>query len=120
MRDEASIIRDAFRMIEAAIARADGEEEIDTALDEICDAMNLIEPALLTAAGDLTTAEIGEILAGFARRSERASGSHLGNTREQALLAMVALGEIRRRAWQDGLPTLEWCRRERVRGFLQD
>ena len=120
MEDEVNVIRDAFRMIEMAIGRADGGEAIDAALDEICDAVNLIEPALLAAAEDLSAAEIGEILAGFAERSEHATGNHPGNTPEQALLALVVLGEIRRRARQDGLPTLEWCRRERIRGGLQD
>lgn len=116
MEDQANIIDAAFRMIETAIRRADGGEAIDAALDEICDALNLIEPALLAVAEDLSTAEIGEILAGFTQRSERAPGNSL----EQTLLVMVALGEIRRRARQDGLSTLEWCRRERIRGFLQD
>ena len=120
MEDEANIIDAAFRMIETAIGHADGGEAIDAALDEIHDALNLIEPTLLAAAEDLSAAEIGEILAGFARRSERATGNHPGNTAEQSLLVMVALGEIRRRARQDGLSTLEWCRRERIRGFLQD
>ncbi len=120
MEDEANIIRDAFLMIETAIGRAVGGEAIDAALDEICDALNLIEPALLAAAEDLSTAEIGGILAGFAQRSERASGNEPANTPEQSFLVMVTLGEIRRRARQDGVPTLEWCRRERIRGFLQD
>lgn len=121
MQDNTNIIGDAFRMIEAAIGRADGGEGIDAALDAIGDALNLIEPALLAAAEDLSAAEIGETLAGFVQRSKRASGDDRpGNTPEQAMLAMVALAEIRRRARQDGLPTLEWCRRERIRGFLHD
>ena len=118
MDHQADIITEAFRMIETAIGRADGGEGIDAALDEICDALNLIDPALLAAAESLTTDEIGEALAGFAERSKRTSGDHPGNTLAQTLRAMAALGEIRRRARQDGLPTLEWCRRERIRGFL--
>ncbi len=120
MEDGANIIDAAFRMMETAIGRADGGEDIDAALDQICDAVNLIEPALPAAAEDLSSAEIGEILARFAQRSERALGNHPGNSLEQTLLVMVALGEIRRRARQDGLPTLEWCRRERIRGVLRD
>lgn len=56
MEDEANIINDAFRMMEMAIGRADGGEEIDAALDEICDGLNLIEPALPAAAEDLSAA----------------------------------------------------------------
>ena len=120
MEDGANIIDDAFRMMETAIGHADGGEAIDAALDEICDAVNLIEPALPAAPEDLSAAEIDEILAGFARRSERAPGNHPGNAPEQTLLALVALGEIRRRARQDGLPALGWHRGERIRGFLRD
>lgn len=120
MEDGANIIDAAFRMMEMAIGHADGGEAIDAALDEIFDAVNLIEPALPAAAEDLSSAEIGGILAGFARRSERAPGNQPGNSLEQTPLVMVALGEIRRRARQDGLPTLEWHRRERIRGFLRD
>ena len=113
-------VNDAFRMIDAAISRVGGNDDIDAALDEICDAVNRIEPDLLVAAGRLTTEEIGEVLAGFSTRSKRATQELPGNTSEQAFLAMVVLGEIGRRARQDGLPALEWCRRERIRGFLNN
>ena len=110
----------AFRMIDAAISRVDGNDDIDAALDEICEAVNRIEPELLVAAGRLTTDEIGEVLAGFSKRSKRTTEEQQGNTSGQTFLVMVVLGEIGRRAKQDGQPTLEWCRRERIRWFLND
>ncbi len=111
---------DAFRMIEAAIGRTDGVGDIDGTLDEICEAINRIEPDLLVAAELPTTDEIGEVLAGFSERSIRATEDQPGNAPEQVFLAMVVLGEIARRARRDGVPALEWCRRERIKGFLKD
>ena len=118
--DEENIVNAAFSMIEMAVARADRSGDIDAALEEIHDAVNLIEPALLVAAERLTTAEIGEALAGFAERSKRSTGDNPGNTSEETFVVMVALAEIGRRARHDGLPALEWCRRERIKGFLVD
>ena len=48
--DEEQIVNDAFRMIGTAISRIDVPGDIDAALDEICDAVNRIEPDLLVAA----------------------------------------------------------------------
>jgi hypothetical protein len=118
--DEEQIVNDAFQMIGTAISRIDGPGDIDAALDEICDAVNRIEPDLLLAAEQLTTDEIGDVLAAFSERSKRATQQLPGNTPEQTFLVMVVLGAIRQRARQDGLPALEWCRRERIRGFLKD
>ncbi len=118
--DEEQIVNDAFQMIGTAISRIDGPGDIDAALDEICDAVNRIEPDLLVAAARLTTDEIGDVLAGFSERSKRATQEQAGNTPEQTFLVMVVLGEVRRRAREDGQPALEWCRRERIRGFLKD
>ena len=97
-----------------------GPDDIDAALDEICDAVNRIEPDLLLAAEQLTTDEIGDVLAAFSERSKRATQEQAGNTPEQTFLVMVVLGAIRQRARQDGLPVLEWRRRERIRPFLND
>ena len=118
--DEEQIVNDAFQMIGTAISRIDGTDDIDAALDEICDAVNRIEPDLLLAAEQLTTDEIGDVLAAFSERSKRATQQLPGNTPEQTFLVMVVLGEVRRRAREDGLPALEWCRRERIRPFLND
>ena len=118
--DEEQIVNDAFQMIGTAIGRIDGPGDIDAALDEICDAVNRIEPDLLLAAEQLTTDEIGDVLAAFSERSKRATQEQAGNTPEQTFLVMVVLGEVRRRAREDGQPALEWCRRERIRGFLKD
>ena len=48
--EEEQIVNDAFRMIGTAISRIDEPGDIDAALDEICDAVNRIEPDLLVAA----------------------------------------------------------------------
>ena len=117
--DEERMVGDAFRMIGAAVSRVGGTDDIDVALAEIRDAVNRIEPRLLLAAGRLTTEEIGEALAGFSERSRRAVGEQPGNSTDQTLLVMVVLGEIGRRAEQDGLSALEWCRRERIKGLWE-
>ena len=118
--DQERMVDHAFLMILTAISRVGGTDDIDGALDEIRDAVNQIEPQLLLAAKRLTTQEIGEVMAGFSERSHRAAGDQPGNSADQTFLAMVVLGEIGRRAGQDGLSVLEWCRRERIKGLWKD
>ena len=113
-------VDDAFEMIGRAINRIGDADDIDVALDDILDAVIRIDPYLLIAAEQLTTGEIGEVMAGFSTRSKHATEEMPGNTAEQAFLVMVLLGEIKRRSRRDGLTALEWCRRERIKGFLGD
>ena len=65
--DQERMVDDAFLMIQTAVSRVGGTDDIDGALDEIRHAVNQIEPQLLLAAKRLTTQEIGEVLAGFFR-----------------------------------------------------
>ena len=118
--DQERMVDGAFLMIQAAISRVGETVDIDGALDEIRHAVNQIEPQLLLAAKRLTTQAIGEVMAGFSERSHRAAGDQPGNSADQTFLAMVVLGEIGRRAGQDGLSVLEWCRRERIKSLWKD
>ena len=118
--DQNHITESAFVMIDNAINGIGELGDIDAVLDQIGDAVNRIEPELLVAAARLTTQEIGDTLAEFCARSARTTNEQPGNSPEQSFLAMVVLAEIKRRAGQDGLGVLEWCHRERIKGFLDD
>ena len=85
---------------------------------DIFDAINKIAPGLPDHLHDLTTTEIGNILVRFHNRSRDATESEPGNTPEQIFLALMVTAEMWRRAQLDGMSVLEWCRRERIRGFV--
>ena len=99
-------VDNAFEMVGRAISRISRVDDIDAALDDILGAIHRINPGLLVAAEQLTTGEMGEVLAGFSTRSKHATEEQPGNTLEQTFLVMVALGEVRRRSTQDALPAL--------------
>ena len=118
--DEREIVRRAFQNIEDAIFQVESAGDIDKALQDIFDAVNQIAPGLSDKVAKFTTTEISNVLVRFYRRSELATGDQSGNTPEQTFLAMVVVGEMKRRANLDGIGVLEWCRRERIRGFIDD
>ena len=118
--DEREIVRRAFLKIENSIIQLELTGDIDTALQNIFESVNQIAPGMGDEMANLTTDEIGNVLVRFYRRAERATADQPGNTPEQTFLAMVVVGEMKRRANQDGIPVMEWCRRERIRGFIND
>ena len=118
--DEREIVRRAFLNIEDAIIQVELSGDIDAALQNIFESVNQIAPGMGDAVAGLSTDEIGNVLVNFYRRAERATNDRPGNTPEQTFLAMVVVGEMKRRANQDGIPVLEWCRRERIQGFIND
>ena len=118
--DERAIVRQAFLNIEDAIIHVELSGDIDQALQDIFDAVNQIAPGLSDEVANLTTAEIGNVLVNFYQRADRATDDEPGNSPEQTFLAMVVVGEMKRRANQDGIAVLEWCRRERIRGFINE
>ena len=118
--EEREIVRRAFLTIEDTIIQLETSQDMDQALQDIADAVNRIAPGLTDEVAKLTTTEIGNVLVNFYRRSEQATGEEPGNTPEQTFLAMVVVGEMKRRANLDGIGVMEWCRRERIRGFVND
>ncbi len=118
--DEREIVRRAFQEIEDSIIQLELGGDIDAALQNIFESVNQIIPGMEDEMAKLTTNEIGNVLGRFYRRPEHATDDQPGNTPEQTFLAMVVVGEIKRRANQDGIGVMEWCRRERIRGFVND
>ena len=118
--EEREIVRRAFLTIEDAIIKVELAGDIDQALEDIADAVNRIAPGLTDEVAKLTTDEIGNVLVNFCQRSELSVGDQPGNSPEQTFLAMVVIGEMKRRANLDGIGIMEWCRRERIRGFIND
>lgn len=118
--DDPGLIQSAFNRIERAIRNLDDQPDLDKALDDIFTAVNVIAPGLPQNLESLSTDEIGNVLARFSLRAENATEDQAGNTPEQTFLALAVTAEIRRRARLDGIPVLEWCRRERIRGFVTD
>ena len=119
-QNEREITEQAFQRIENAITRLEYSENIDQSLQDIHDAVNQIAPGLTDSVARLTTQEIGNVLMRFYQRSLDSTDDTPGNTPEQTFLAMVVVGEMKRRANQDGIAVLEWCRRERIRGFINE
>lgn len=118
--DEQSAIEQAFRDIHAAISDIEGPHAVDGALDEIAGAIQIIAPGILDEVQTLSIADIASVLEQFSLRALDATEARAGNSVEQTFMALVLASEVRRRAQLDGITTLEWCRREQIRGFLDD
>ena len=95
---EEEVIRRAFARIESAIELAESLDGLGPVLQGIFDAVSQVAPEVVNVAAGLITEEMGSVLVGFHRRSALASDGESGNTLEQAFLAMVVVGEIKRRA----------------------
>ena len=118
--DERRIVDAAFERIRQMVREVGDHYDIDEALDGIFEAVNLIAPGLPEELEKLTTTEIGNVLARFSMRARGADAGRAGNTPEQSFLALAVSTEIRRRARSDQVTVMEWCRRERIRGFVND
>lgn len=118
--DERRIVDAAFERIRRMVREIGDQYDIDEALDVIFESVNLIAPGLPEELQKLTTTEIGNVLAKFSARSRAAKQGGTGNTPEQSFLALAVSTEIRRRARLDRITVMEWCRRERIRGFVND
>lgn len=116
--DESRIAQAAFDQIAYAIENIDQAEDIDAALANIFDAINKIAPGLPEQLHGLTSDEMGNILVRFYNRSRNATENEPGNTPMQIFLSLMVTAEMWRRAQLDGITVLEWCRRERIRGFV--
>ena len=115
---ELAIARQAFQRIEQAILQIDSARDVDQALQTVFESVNQIAPGLADEVAKLTTDEINNVLVRFHQRTERATCDQPGNSPEQMFLVMVVVGEMKRRANQDGIGVLEWCRRQRISGFI--
>ena len=118
--DERRIVDAAFERIGRMVREIGDQYDIDEALDGIFESINLIAPGLPEELEKLTTTEIGNVLARFSMRASEIDLGLPGNTSEQSFLALAVSTEIRRRARLDQVTVMEWCRRERIRGFVND
>ena len=117
---ERDMVEAAFGRIGEAVTSIGEAADIDAALESIFHSVNQIAPGMDDAVATLTVEEMGNVLLRFHQRSLESTAEESGNSPEHIFLALAVTAEMWRRARQDGIGVMEWCRRARMKGLMDE